>query len=77
MRKILFAIRQTAQTESTQTGRLYLRSDLAGSYWDKRKDMIELLNYLALLENTATTAHWKEDAHASVLLAGAIEQDHI
>jgi adenine-specific DNA methylase len=77
LRKVLFAIRQTAQTESTQAGRLYLRSELAGLYWDKRKDMIELLKYLALLEHTSPTAHWKEDAHASGLLAVAIEQDHI
>ncbi|GAB6284258.1 MAG: hypothetical protein STSR0009_04570 [Methanoregula sp.] len=77
LRKVLFAIRQTTQTESTDTGRMYLRSELAGLYWDKRKDIIELLKYLALLEHTAPTAHWKEDAHTAALLAGAIEQDHI
>lgn len=77
LRKVLFAIRQTAQTESTETGRMYLRSELSGQYWDKRKDIIELLKYLALLEHAAPTAHWKEDAHTAALLAGAIEQDHI
>lgn len=77
LRKVLFAIRQTTQTESTDTGRMYFRSELAGLYWDKRKDIIELLKYLALLEHAAPTAHWKEDAHTAALLAGAIEQDHI
>lgn len=77
LRKVLFAIRQVAQAESTDTGRIYLRSELAGLYWDKRKDIIEHLKYLALLEHTASTVHWKEDAHTAALLAGAIEQDHI
>jgi adenine-specific DNA methylase len=77
LRKILFAIRQTSQTESTNAGRTYLRSELAGLYWDRRKDIIELLNYLSLLENAAPTAHWKQDAHNAFLLATAIEQDHI
>lgn len=77
LRKVLFAIRQTSQTESTDAGRMYLRSELSGLYWDRRKDIIELLKYLALLEHAAPTAHWKQDAHNAFLLAGAIEQDHI
>jgi adenine-specific DNA methylase len=77
LRKVLFAIRQTSQTESTNTGRTYLRSELAGLYWERRKDIIELLKYLSLLENAAPTSHWKQDAHNAFLLASAIEQDHI
>jgi hypothetical protein len=77
LRKVLFAIRQTSQTESTDAGRMYLRSELSGLYWDRRKDIIELLKYLALLEHAAPTAHWKQDAHSAFLLAGAIDQDHI
>jgi adenine-specific DNA methylase len=77
LRKVLFAVRQTSQTESTDAGRIYLRSELTGLYWDRRKDIIEILKYLALLENAAPTAHWKQDAHNAFLLAGAIEQDHV
>jgi len=77
-RHILFAVRETVNEDNTTAGKLYLRTEVGSMYWDKRKYMVALLNYLASLSaNSEMSKHWEADSHAAKLLAGAIENDHV
>lgn len=77
VRHILFAIRETLQNEETSSGRVWLRTELGQQYWNKRKEIIELLRYLANIGMSSNMEHWKKEAEAARLLAGAVENDHI
>lgn len=77
VRHILFAIRETLQNEETSSGRVWLRTELGQQYWNKRKEIIELLRYLANIGMSNNMEHWKKEADAARLLAGAVENDHI
>ena len=77
VRHILFAIRETLQNEETSAGRVWLRTELGQQYWNKRKEIIELLRYLANIGMSSNMEHWKKEAEAARLLAGAVENDHI
>ena len=75
VRHTLFAIREVTLAEgSTAPGRQWLRTELADRYWQNRKTILEVLNYLARMEHTAE--RWKSDATSARLLAGAVENDH-
>ena len=76
IRHALFAVREVARTEQTETGRNWFRNELKENYWNHRKTLIEILKYLGNLGFT-NMAHWKEDAKAAQLLAVAVENDHI
>jgi hypothetical protein len=43
------------------------------SYWDSREAIVAILRFLAGL----SIAHWRQDAKAARLLAGAVENDHV
>jgi len=77
VRHILFAIRETLQNEETSAGRIWLRTELGQQYWNKRKEIIELLRYIANIGMSSNMEHWKKEAEAARLLAGAVENDHI
>ena len=77
VRHILFAIRETIQNEETSAGKVWLRTELGQQYWNKRKEIIELLRYLANIGMSSNMEHWKKEAEAARLLAGAVENDHI
>jgi len=77
VRHILFAIRETLQNEETSTGRVWLRTELGQQYWNKRKEIIELLRYITNIGMSSNMEHWNKEAEAARLLAGAVENDHI
>ena len=77
VRHLLFAIYETVQNEDTSAGRVWLHTELGQQYWNRRQEIIELLRYLSSTSMTSSMEHWKEDADAARLLAGAIENDHI
>ena len=77
VRHLLFAIYETVQDEDTSAGRVGLHTELGQQYWNRRQEIIELLKYLSSTSMTSSMEHWKEDAEAARLLAGAVENDHI
>jgi putative DNA methylase len=77
VRHILFAIRETIQNEETSAGKVWLRTELGQQYWNRRHEIIALLRYLANIGMSSNMEHWKKEAEAARLLAGAVENDHI
>lgn len=77
IRNLLFAINETVKNENTLAGKVWLHTELGQKYWDKRREIIELLRYFSYISMTSSMGHWKTDADAARLLAGAIENDHI
>jgi adenine-specific DNA methylase len=75
-RQCLFAIAQTVKSEDTRDGLNYLHTELP-DYWASRERIIHLLDYLAVLHQVASMDHWKKDAKAASLLAGAVRNDHV
>jgi len=73
VRNALFAVRETVRTEEAQTGKNWLRNEFNG-YWDQRKNLITVLNHFGNMEYKSD--HWKNDATAARLVAGAVENDH-
>ncbi|MCK4460144.1 MAG: hypothetical protein KAU52_10580 [Methanosarcinales archaeon] len=77
VRHLLFAIYEKVQNGDPSSGRVWLHTELGQQYWNRRQEIIELLKYLSSTSMTRSMEHWKEDAEAARLLAGAIENDHI
>ena len=42
-------------------------------YWQRREALVAVLRFLAALD----TSHWRENAVAARLVAGAVENDHV
>jgi len=74
-RQVLFAIRQAVDEEDTAAGKVWLRT-LPG-YWERRKDIIAVLRYLAALGMSDTMPQWQVDAEMAGILAVAVEGDHV
>lgn len=77
LRNLLFAVNETIKNEETSAGKIWLRTELGQQYWNKRREIIELLRYLSGIGMSSSMAHWRKDADAARLLAGAVENDHI
>ena len=77
VRQALFAIFEAMRSEDVNAGRSWFRNELQGRYWEQRKALIEILRYLARFEINAGMPQWKGDAHTALLLAGALDNDHI
>lgn len=76
LRQCLFAIFQTLRAEEAQAGLNYLRTELGSTdYWANRQKIIHLLEYLARLRYASNLPHWRKDAQAAALLAGAVGND--
>ena len=75
IRNILFAVRQTRQEDNTAAGKAWLRE--YPGYWEKRKEIVELLRYFAAFGMNGSMMQWKEDAEAARLLSVVVEQDHV
>jgi putative DNA methylase len=73
VRHALFAVREAHRTETTQTGKNWLRNEFK-EYWNQRKNLVEVLNYLAGMENKSDS--WNKCGKAARLVAGAVENDH-
>lgn len=74
VRNTLFAIREIVRTGETQKGKTWLRTEIK-DYWNQRKNIIEILQFLSAMGLRLT--HWQTDADAARLLAGAVENDSI
>ncbi len=75
VRHLLFAIHETVRKETVQEGLNYLKVEVP-DYWNVRKRALEILRYLSRLEHIPHLLHWKKDAEAARVLAGAVENDH-
>ncbi|MCD6298597.1 MAG: DNA methylase, partial [Deltaproteobacteria bacterium] len=75
LRNILFAIHETVRTDDARQGLNWLREEVP-TYWQQRKQMVAVLNYLAALTHISHMPHWGKDADAAQRLAGAVENDH-
>jgi len=75
VRNILFAIRQTIQEDDTAAGKVWLRE--YPGYWEKRKEIVELLQYFAAFGMNDAMKPWKEDSETARLLTVVVEQDHV
>ncbi len=63
------------RTETVQEGLNYLKVEVP-DYWNVRKRALEILRYVSKLEHIPHLPHWKKDAEAARVLAGAVENDH-
>jgi putative DNA methylase len=75
LRHLLFGIHETVSKDSVREGLNYLKVEVT-DYWSVRKRALEILRYLSKLEHLPDLAHWKKDAEAARVLAGAVENDH-
>ena len=72
VRHALYAIwRATATGEVTESLN-WLRIEVT-DYWPQREALIDILRYLARTE----IGHWRQDAAAARIVAGAVENDHV
>ena len=76
-RQCLFAIALTAKDGETKPGLNYLRTELGQEYWAVRERIVQILEYLARLSYAEPMQHWQQDAHAAMLLGGAVRNDHV
>ncbi len=76
LRQVLFALQLSAKSEETRDGLNYLKTERP-NYWDERTKIVQLLGYLARLQDVAGMDHWRKDAAAADLLAGAVRNDHV
>ena len=75
VRHLLFAIYETVSKEDVREGLNYLKVEVA-NYWSDRKRALEVLRHISRLEHIPHLSHWKKDAEAARVLAGAVENDH-
>ena len=72
VRQALYAVWRAVETEETADSLTWLRTELP-DYWQQRETLVSVLRYLAGLD----IDHWREDATAARLVAGAVENDHV
>ena len=72
VRHALYAIWQAAESGEVADSLTWLRAELP-DYWPQREALAAILRYLAAIE----IDHWREDAAAARLVAGAVENDHV
>ncbi len=76
LRNVLMALHQSINAENTLVGRNWLKNELP-NYWSQRNIIIEILNYIASLENIENMPHWKEEARYARLLAELVRNDGV
>ncbi|NJM40892.1 MAG: hypothetical protein HC853_09020 [Anaerolineae bacterium] len=80
LRHCLFAILKTREDENAESGKAWLRHEIAaagrGDYWAQRRTILVLLDYIAKLP-TGQMPHWKEDAYWAQVLAGVVRNDRV
>ena len=73
VRHALYATWRATETTDTAESLTWLRAELPNYHERGRESVAIVLRYLATME----TAHWKEDANADKLVAGAVENGHV
>ena len=72
VRHALYAVWRAAESGEVADSLTWLRAELPG-YWPQREALAAVLRYLAALD----ADHWREDAAAARLVAGAVGNDHV
>ena len=72
VRHALYAVWQAAESGEVADSLTWLRAELS-DYWPQREALAAILRYLAAID----VGHWREDATAARLVAGAVENDHV
>lgn len=72
LRHALYAVWRAAATGDVTDSLTWLHTELA-DYWPQREALGAVLRYLAALD----IDHWRTDAAAAFLVAGAVENDHV
>ena len=72
VRHALYAVWRVVESGEVADSLTWLRTELSG-YWPQREALAAVLRYLAAIDGD----HWREDAAAARLVAGAVENDHV
>ncbi len=73
VRHALYAVMRAAQSDNDPTDSLnWLRTELP-DYWPQREALTTILQYLA----APGIDHWRKDAAAARIVAGAVDNDHV
>ena len=72
LRHALYAVWRAAETGDVTDSLTWLRTEIA-DYWPQRETLAAILRSLAVLD----IGHWRTDANAARLVAGAVENDHV
>ena len=72
VRHALYATWRAAETVDVVESLAWLRTELP-DYWNCRDVLTKLLRYLSAMDSD----HWRHDAAAARLVAGAVENDHV
>ena len=73
LRHALYAVWRAAETGDVTDSLTWLHTELAEDYWPQRGALGAILRYLAARD----IDHWRADAAAARLVAGAVENDHV
>jgi len=78
LRQVLFGIFKTVETESPREAITWFMNEIE-NYAGNRLKVIQILEYLAGLQQHAGMVHWHRDANAAAILAGALRnrQDNV
>ena len=72
VRQALYAVWRAAETRDVAGSLTWLRTELP-DYWPQREALASVLRYLGRTE----IDHWRDDAEAARIVAGAVENDHV
>ena len=72
VRHALYAVWRAAEDGEVAGSLTWLRTEL-DDYWSRKESLAVVLRHLA----TVAIDHWREDASAARLVAGAVENDHV
>ncbi len=72
VRHALYAIWRAAESGEVADSLTWLHTELA-DYWTQREALAAVLRYLTAIE----IEHWRDDASAARVVAGAVENDHV
>ena len=74
VRHALYAVWRASENDGDPADSLtWLHTELADDYWSRREALTAVLRYLASIE----IDHWRADAAAARIVAGAVENDHV
>ena len=72
VRHALYAVWRAAQSGDVGGSLTWLHTEVP-EYWSRREALVSVLRYLAAME----PAHWRTDADAARIVAGAVENDYV
>ncbi len=78
-RHLLVAINDCIKEEKSSAGVLYLKTTYQenNEYWSKKNMMLEILSFIARIENIEHMEHWKDTAYYAKILREALRNDGV